>query len=129
MHSTAPYSRTLRPLGPRPGDPSPKQDIFSLGVLLWEMLTSLRPWAGLNPLAIALTVSAETLTLCIVDVTVCRDVAGGALFISIIHVLRFAPRAYGPYGPNGVAERSAWGCPVVPADSTLGLMRSGMSPL
>ncbi|GIL59753.1 hypothetical protein Vafri_14487 [Volvox africanus] len=43
-----------------------KADIFSLGVLLWEMLTCKRPWQGLvNPLAVALMVAynGERLTL------------------------------------------------------------------
>ncbi|GIL85729.1 hypothetical protein Vretifemale_14113 [Volvox reticuliferus] len=35
-----------------------KADIFSLGVLLWEMLMGRRPWARLaNPLAVALMVA------------------------------------------------------------------------
>ena len=32
------------------------QDIYSLGVLLWEMLAACRPWAGMNPLEVAITV-------------------------------------------------------------------------
>ncbi|GIL85726.1 hypothetical protein Vretimale_13165 [Volvox reticuliferus] len=45
-----------------------KADMFSLGVLLWEMLMGRRPWEGLvNPLAVALMVSYNGARLSLSD--------------------------------------------------------------
>ncbi|GIL59744.1 hypothetical protein Vafri_14487 [Volvox africanus] len=45
-----------------------KADIFSLGVLLWEMLVCKRPWEGLvNPLAVALMVAYNGARLTLSD--------------------------------------------------------------
>ncbi|GLI70262.1 hypothetical protein VaNZ11_015111 [Volvox africanus] len=45
-----------------------KADIFSLGVLLWEMLMCKRPWEGLaNPLAVALMVAYSDARLSLSD--------------------------------------------------------------